>query len=68
MQLDELFGHLLTHELRLEQQATVPDLGTPMANLATKTTNSTPQGRPHSILLQSGLQWFSWSWSKQLFS
>ena len=46
MQLDELFGHLLTHELRLEQQAAVPDLGTPMANLATKTTNPTSQGRP----------------------
>uniref|UniRef100_A0A2N9GNC7 Retrotransposon Copia-like N-terminal domain-containing protein n=1 Tax=Fagus sylvatica TaxID=28930 RepID=A0A2N9GNC7_FAGSY len=47
MPIDELFGHLLTHELRLEQQATVPDLGIPMANLAAKTFNSTPQGRPH---------------------
>ena len=34
--LDDLYGYLLTHELRLEQQATIPDLGFPTANLATK--------------------------------
>ena len=31
MQIDELFSHLLTHELRLEQQATIPNLGMPNA-------------------------------------
>ena len=42
--LDDLYGHLLTHELQLEQQATVPDLGLPTANLAT--TPSSPN-QPH---------------------
>jgi uncharacterized membrane protein YgcG len=54
MPIDELFGHLLTHELRLEQQATVPDLSIPMANLAAKTFNSTPQGRPHQYSSNRG--------------
>uniref|UniRef100_A0A2N9F0R3 Uncharacterized protein n=1 Tax=Fagus sylvatica TaxID=28930 RepID=A0A2N9F0R3_FAGSY len=34
------YGHLLTHELRLEQLAAVPDIGIPTANLATKTSTS----------------------------
>uniref|UniRef100_A0A2N9GEP2 Reverse transcriptase Ty1/copia-type domain-containing protein n=1 Tax=Fagus sylvatica TaxID=28930 RepID=A0A2N9GEP2_FAGSY len=54
MPIDELFGHLLTHELRLEQQATVPDLSIPMANLAAKTFNSTPQGHPHQYSSNRG--------------
>jgi hypothetical protein len=54
MPIDELFSHLLTHELRLEQQATVPDLGIPMANLAAKTFNSTPQGRQHQYSSNPG--------------
>uniref|UniRef100_A0A2N9F1U5 Reverse transcriptase Ty1/copia-type domain-containing protein n=1 Tax=Fagus sylvatica TaxID=28930 RepID=A0A2N9F1U5_FAGSY len=54
MPIDELFGHLLTHELRLEQQATVPDLGIPMANLAAKTFNSSTQGRPHQYSSNRG--------------
>uniref|UniRef100_A0A2N9F1H2 Reverse transcriptase Ty1/copia-type domain-containing protein n=1 Tax=Fagus sylvatica TaxID=28930 RepID=A0A2N9F1H2_FAGSY len=42
--LDDLYGHLHTHELRLEQQAIVPDLGLPTANLTTK---SSFQNQPH---------------------
>lgn len=34
MSLAELFGHLLTHELRLEQQATSHDFGIPTSNVA----------------------------------
>jgi hypothetical protein len=54
MQIDELFGHLLTHELRLEQQATIPDLRIPMANLAAKTFNPTPQGRQYQYSSNRG--------------
>uniref|UniRef100_A0A2N9EY95 Reverse transcriptase Ty1/copia-type domain-containing protein n=1 Tax=Fagus sylvatica TaxID=28930 RepID=A0A2N9EY95_FAGSY len=42
--LDDLYGHLLTHELQWEQQATVPDLGLPTANLATKPSSP---NQPH---------------------
>uniref|UniRef100_A0A2N9GWW5 Retrotransposon Copia-like N-terminal domain-containing protein n=1 Tax=Fagus sylvatica TaxID=28930 RepID=A0A2N9GWW5_FAGSY len=35
--LDELYGHLLTHELRLEQQNSPPDLGAPTANFVDQT-------------------------------
>ena len=42
--LDDLYGHLLTHELQLEQQATVPDLGLSTANLATKPSSP---NQPH---------------------
>ena len=38
--LDDLYGHLLTYELRLEQQTPVPDIGLPVANLAAKSSSS----------------------------
>ena len=37
--LDELYGHLLTHELRIDQQAlSSPDITAPTANFAAKTS------------------------------
>jgi hypothetical protein len=46
--LDELYGHLLTHELRLEQQTSVPGIGLPVANLAAKSPSSTQPPRQFS--------------------
>uniref|UniRef100_A0A2N9GHH1 Retrovirus-related Pol polyprotein from transposon TNT 1-94-like beta-barrel domain-containing protein n=1 Tax=Fagus sylvatica TaxID=28930 RepID=A0A2N9GHH1_FAGSY len=43
--LDELYGHLLTHELRLEQQNTPPDLGAPTANFVDRNTPPSSHGR-----------------------
>uniref|UniRef100_A0A2N9G3H1 Retrotransposon Copia-like N-terminal domain-containing protein n=1 Tax=Fagus sylvatica TaxID=28930 RepID=A0A2N9G3H1_FAGSY len=42
--LDELYGHLLTHELRIDQQAlSPPDITAPTANFAAKTGRGSPQ-------------------------
>lgn len=42
MQIDELFGHLFTHELRVEQVATSIDIS---ANLAPRTLNNNGCGK-----------------------
>jgi hypothetical protein len=46
--LDDLYGHLLTYELRLEQQTPVPDIGLPVANLAAKSSSSPQPPRQFS--------------------
>ena len=40
--LNDLYGHLLTHELQLEQQTPVPDIGLPVANLVAKSSSPQP--------------------------
>jgi hypothetical protein len=45
--MEELYGHLLTFESRLEQQTTVPDIVFPFANVFTKTTNNCGSGSSH---------------------
>jgi hypothetical protein len=46
--LDDLYGHLLTYELRLEQQTPVHDIGLPVANLAAKSSSSPQPPRQFS--------------------
>uniref|UniRef100_A0A2N9I4N5 Uncharacterized protein n=1 Tax=Fagus sylvatica TaxID=28930 RepID=A0A2N9I4N5_FAGSY len=45
--IDELYGHLLSHELRLEQHAVTPDLGIPTANFAAKPPGNSSRGHQH---------------------
>uniref|UniRef100_A0A2N9FSQ2 Uncharacterized protein n=1 Tax=Fagus sylvatica TaxID=28930 RepID=A0A2N9FSQ2_FAGSY len=45
--IDELYGHLLSHELRLEQHAVTPDLGIPAAHFAAKPPGSSTRGPQH---------------------
>uniref|UniRef100_A0A2N9I1U4 Reverse transcriptase Ty1/copia-type domain-containing protein n=1 Tax=Fagus sylvatica TaxID=28930 RepID=A0A2N9I1U4_FAGSY len=52
--LDELYGHLLTHELRIDQQAlSPPDITAPTANFAAKTSQPS-QNRGRQFYSQHG--------------
>ncbi|XXG69366.1 hypothetical protein AAC387_Pa06g2254 [Persea americana] len=42
--VDALYGFLLSHELRLEQQTATAELGQPTANLANRTTSNSGRG------------------------
>ena len=42
--LDELYGHILTHELCLDQQTINPDMGSPATNFVTRGPSSNTQG------------------------
>lgn len=45
--MEELFGHLLTFESRLEQQTIVPNIIFPSANVVTKATNNRGSSSSH---------------------
>uniref|UniRef100_A0A2N9G798 Reverse transcriptase Ty1/copia-type domain-containing protein n=1 Tax=Fagus sylvatica TaxID=28930 RepID=A0A2N9G798_FAGSY len=52
--IDELYGHLLSHELRLEQHAVTPDLGIPAAHFAAKPPGTSTRGPQHHAASNRG--------------
>uniref|UniRef100_A0A2N9IA60 Reverse transcriptase n=1 Tax=Fagus sylvatica TaxID=28930 RepID=A0A2N9IA60_FAGSY len=54
--IDELYGHLLSHELRLEQHVVTPDLGIPTAHFAAKPPGNSSHGQHHSSSSNRGFQ------------
>ena len=52
--IDELYGHLLSHELRLEQHAMTPDLGIPAAHFAAKPPGTSTRGPQHHAASNCG--------------
>ena len=51
---DELYGHLLSHELRLEQHVVTPDLGIPAAHFAAKPLGNSSRGPQHHVSSNRG--------------